>query len=235
MCDQEINITLKDENNVSKKFIATLNINDLQRIISSADEQIYKNLISINLVVKIIFKTRPDENGNRNEITGTGWFYCDDNYIITVDHIGQVSSLEPVVYFKDGKYCEANIVYKDDNFDICILKLKEDIEHGKLFCSPPLTPGSICYSVGFIEDIYLNKGNLQILNNQIALVDARCDNGYSGGPIIEASTKRVIGIIKGGIGKTILATQIIPSITINTLIMQYNYNNVKNKIPELFV
>ncbi|WP_416150466.1 S1 family peptidase [Salipaludibacillus sp. HK11] len=163
-------------------FIATS-----QELSNNEDVQLYKESI---VVVRA---------GNSK---GTGFYISEDGHIMTNEHVVS-NDPQPVVTFEDGESFLTNVVEKNEESDIAILK----IDPGDY--SPPVLEfeenwevGSPVYVIGnpLFFNYIANEGNLigtttfQSRAQPVIMLDAPIYQGSSGSPVIN-DQGYVVGVV----------------------------------------
>lgn len=156
------------------------------------------------------------ESGNLNSYdnnilldkSGTGFIFSDEGMILTNNHVIEGSEYVYVNYY-NGQYTLADIIEKDENIDLALLKAKypddvkplslgidEDIKIGKSIMVMGYPLGSklgreMTLTKGIISSIRRNEQN-ELVWYQI---DAAVNPGNSGGPLLDEQTGKVLGVI----------------------------------------
>ncbi|OQY28645.1 MAG: hypothetical protein B6244_06260 [Candidatus Cloacimonetes bacterium 4572_55] len=138
---------------------------------------------------------------------GTG-FAVSDRIIITCEHVVRGAAEATVRFYGDTAELHAQVIKRDATYDIAALRLDQKIPQG---CYPlklgktAKTTGHTIYAFGYPyrrglwgkgEVIGVNRDRephtLQIKSKEIT-------HGFSGGPVWDAKTKKVIGMVARGL------------------------------------
>ncbi len=142
---------------------------------------------------------------------GTGFLVRSDGYIITNRHVVSDEQAKYTVLLSTGKQEAAEVVYRDPQYDIAILRIAgKDYPYVRLGDSDKLKLGQTVFAVGNALGEYNNSVSVGIisgLNRTIEAADGRqiekisgviqtdaaINPGNSGGPLVDLSGK-VIGV-----------------------------------------
>jgi serine protease Do len=151
---------------------------------------------------------------------GTGIVFTNDGYIVTNKHVIFDPNARYSVLLSDGSQKIANVIYRDPNNDIAIIKIPGTYSHVATFGnSSALKLGQTVTAIGNALGEYNNtvsvgivsglnrsitandeQGGTETLNN-IIQTDAAINPGNSGGPLVDLSGN-VVGInvatVEGG-------------------------------------
>ncbi len=145
---------------------------------------------------------RAPESFERNSL-GSGFIYTEDGYIITANHVVDGAS-EVVVHLSDRRVFDAEIVGKDPQSDVALLKIDaEDLPTLKLGSSSDLKVGEWVLAIGspfgfdhsVTAGIVSAKGRNLPTENYVPFIqtDVAINPGNSGGPLLNLDGE-VIGI-----------------------------------------
>ena len=145
---------------------------------------------------------RGPESFERNSL-GSGFIYTEDGYIITANHVVEGAS-EVVVHLSDRRVYDAEIVGKDPQSDVALLKIDaEDLPTLKLGSSSDLKVGEWVLAIGspfgfdhsVTAGIVSAKGRSLPTENYVPFIqtDVAINPGNSGGPLLNLDGE-VIGI-----------------------------------------
>jgi len=143
---------------------------------------------------------------------GSGFFISSDGYIVTNKHVVSDEKAEYTVLTNNGKKLKAEILAKDSNLDVAILKVKgNDFPYLSFDDSDQLKPGQTAIAIGNALASFHNSvsvgvisglsrsvvagdifGKSEYLENVIQ-TDAAINPGNSGGPLLNLNGK-VIGV-----------------------------------------
>lgn len=143
---------------------------------------------------------------------GTGFLITDNGYIITNRHVVSDNTASYTALLSDGTQKPAQVIYKDPNSDIAVVKVDgNNYKHVELGNSDLLKLGQAVFAVGNALGEYNNsvsKGIISGLNRDIVAAssgsgaealkgviqtDAAINPGNSGGPLVALDGK-VVGI-----------------------------------------
>ncbi len=145
---------------------------------------------------------RGPERFERNSL-GSGFIYTEDGYIITANHVVEGAS-EVVVHLSDRRVFDAEIVGKDPQSDVALLKIDaENLPTLKLGSSSDLKVGEWVLAIGspfgfdhsVTAGIVSAKGRSLPSENYVPFIqtDVAINPGNSGGPLLNLDGE-VIGI-----------------------------------------
>ena len=181
-----------------KKFLATLALTAAFILPISAAEEHYP-VVSIASVNQQL----PDWRSCAGFSIGQG-------YIITAAHCIAQGLATHTITFLDGKKVRARFVAKDDDSDVAVLKSEEvpGTPSYDLQCGP--------YDMEILDDVRLEgypeafgfavvvgkiAGPLEKFDpmwvNELIKINASAFSGFSGGPLINIETGKVVGVIVG--------------------------------------
>lgn len=138
---------------------------------------------------------------------GSGFIYQSDGYIITNNHVVEDATVI-TVKLADGTSCEAELVGRDSETDIAVIKVdcSEGLPVAELGTSSDLVPGELAVAIGSPEGFEgsVTSGVISALNRNIYVpdgpplldviqTDAAINPGNSGGPLCN-SMGEVVGI-----------------------------------------
>ncbi|PIR82339.1 hypothetical protein COU20_02855, partial [Candidatus Kaiserbacteria bacterium CG10_big_fil_rev_8_21_14_0_10_59_10] len=165
------------------------------------------------LGISIPFLSEPRRE--RVEIgSGSGFFISHEGHIVTNRHIVSDESAQYTVYTNDGRYYEAEVVFRDSSVDVALLKVPSRAVQATLSFgdSRSLAVGSSVIAVGNALAEFPNTvsvgvvsglgrtllardpiaGGVEELRDAIQ-TDAAINRGNSGGPLVDLSG-RVVGV-----------------------------------------
>ncbi|WP_018140323.1 MULTISPECIES: DegQ family serine endoprotease [unclassified Thioalkalivibrio] len=142
------------------------------------------------------------ESFERNSL-GSGFIYTEDGYIITANHVVE-GATEVVVHLSDRRVYDAEIVGKDPQSDVALLKIDaEDLPTLKLGSSSDLKVGEWVLAIGspfgfdhsVTAGIVSAKGRNLPTENYVPFIqtDVAINPGNSGGPLLNMDGE-VIGV-----------------------------------------
>ncbi|WP_019567744.1 DegQ family serine endoprotease [Thioalkalivibrio sp. ALMg13-2] len=145
---------------------------------------------------------RGPERFERNSL-GSGFIYTEDGYIITANHVVEGAS-EVVVHLSDRRVFDAEIVGKDPQSDVALLKIDaENLPTLKLGSSSDLKVGEWVLAIGspfgfdhsVTAGIVSAKGRSLPSENYVPFIqtDVAINPGNSGGPLLNLDGE-VIGV-----------------------------------------
>ncbi len=158
-----------------------------------------------------------DEDGDREQGSGTGVVIVDNGTILTNLHVVAGSKRLTVEFF-DGLVSEATVVGLQPENDLAVIKAKtlpDDLAPATLRSTTDLAPGDHVVAVGFpfgigpsatagvisgLKREYRSREGKRILTNLIQF-DAAANPGNSGGPLVTAEGE-VVGIVTGILNPT---------------------------------
>lgn len=147
-------------------------------------------------------RPRGPERFERNSL-GSGFIYTEDGYIITANHVVEGAS-EVVVHLSDRRVFDAEIVGKDPQSDVALLKIDaENLPTLKLGSSSDLKVGEWVLAIGspfgfdhsVTAGIVSAKGRSLPSENYVPFIqtDVAINPGNSGGPLLNLDGE-VIGV-----------------------------------------
>lgn len=137
---------------------------------------------------------------------GSGFLYADGGYVVTNAHVvdGEVDVL---VRNFDGQEFEAKVIGISENYDIALLHVPHYQNEAPLQIERKDSPIGLeviafgspqgfdnTASPGYITGHNRDMEGDRFIYKQIYQVDAQIDQGSSGGPLVDATTGKVIGI-----------------------------------------
>ncbi len=158
-----------------------------------------------------------DEDGDREQGSGTGVVIVDDGTILTNLHVVAGAKRVTVEFF-DGLTSEARVVGLQPENDLAVIKaatMPDDLVPATLRSTSDLAPGDDVVAVGFpfgigpsatagivsgLKREYRSREGKRILTNLIQF-DAAANPGNSGGPLVTAEGE-VVGIVTGILNPT---------------------------------
>ena len=158
-----------------------------------------------------------DEDGDREQGSGTGVVIVDNGTILTNLHVVAGSKRLTVEFF-DGLVSEAKVIALQPENDLAVIKaatLPDDLAPATLRSTTDLAPGDHVVAVGFpfgigpsatagiisgLKREYRSREGKRILTNLIQF-DAAVNPGNSGGPLVTAEGE-VVGIVTGILNPT---------------------------------
>ncbi|MBX4198257.1 S1C family serine protease [Candidatus Parcubacteria bacterium] len=152
-----------------------------------------------------------DVNGNRVGI-GSGFIFTHDGYILTNKHVVASPDSTYTVVLYDGTNVEAEVVYRDSEQDIAVVKIEGTYENSiPLGTLSEIKAGQSVAAIGNVLGLYNNtisvgrvtgfdrairaSGDDNVVESFEGLIetDAFITPGFSGGPLIDESG-RVVGV-----------------------------------------
>lgn len=137
---------------------------------------------------------------NTESSKGTGFYFSDEGYIITNNHVIE-DEQKITVSFNDGEIYPAEVISSDEIIDIAILKIDtEGKNYPVLEFEENWEPNQSVYIIGnpLYSNFVVNKGNVIGLTTRQGIsmlaIDAPIYRGNSGSPVIN-SDGNVIGVI----------------------------------------
>lgn len=176
----------------------------LDEAISTVAESVKPSVVNIQVIVQ-----QEDMFGNIRQGSGigSGIIYSPDGYIITNNHVvGSAQQL--IVTLQDGKEYTAQLIGKDENTDIAVIKIDADNLHPANFTTiEDIKVGQIAIAVGspfglqetvtmgvisaLGRDVYYSYESLPMVD--LIQTDAAINPGNSGGALVNGSGQ-VIGV-----------------------------------------
>jgi len=166
--------------------------------------------MDITVIEKIKKQTvRVDVSVNGENGNGTGLIVDKNGTILTCDHVTYPRNQEPDtinITTDDGSTYETEIISRDVSHDLALLKTKSLSGKVNFVKFDDVVLGEDCYIFGYpigLPHLSLSKGIVsakgkslvkQLAFNSIQL-DARINGGNSGGPVYQASSGKVMGIV----------------------------------------
>lgn len=137
---------------------------------------------------------------NTGNSKGTGFYFSDEGYIMTNNHVIK-DERAITVSFNDGKIYPAELVSSNEEIDIAILKITvEELDYPVLEFEENWEQNQPVYIIGnpLYSNFIVNKGNVLGLTAgqeiPMLIIDAPIYKGNSGSPVINYDGK-VIGVI----------------------------------------
>ena len=138
---------------------------------------------------------------------GSGLIVDDKGTILTCDHVIYPKGKNPdsvEVVFKDKSHTP-QIIMRDEKHDLALLRVKGLTNNASFMKYDDANLGDECMVMGFpvrlphlsmAKGIVSAKGSFLVKDFSFNLlqVDARINHGYSGGPVFETKSGKVIGI-----------------------------------------
>jgi len=160
-------------------------------------EKIKKQTVKVNVSIQ-------NENGN-----GTGLIVDKNGTILTCDHVAYPGNQKPDtidITTDDGITHDVEIIKRDIAHDLALLKTKSLSSEVNFVQFDDVVLGEDCYILGYpvrlphqslSKGIVSAKGKFLVKElpfNSIQL-DARVNSGNSGGPVYQASSGKIMGIV----------------------------------------
>lgn len=165
---------------------------------SNVIESVAPNVVRINVTVRGI-------EGN-----GSGIVVSEDGVVFTCEHVVKPNGLEPNslnITDRDGRYyTDISPVELDRTHDVAVLKV-DGLKGKCMFGSyDEVKVGDECFILGFpislphltvVKGLVSAKGThlVKELPFKVIQIEGRVNRGNSGGPIIDANSGRIIGIV----------------------------------------
>ena len=158
--------------------------------------------------------------------SGSGFSYVSDRLVVTNHHVIEphlASGVNIVAVTEAGVALPAQLVVwaRNDQADFAVLELQEDLPAGRVVLQPAQSPntarGARVLFSGFphgMPDLLVHEAIVSApLAAHAFYVDGSVNGGNSGGPIVDAATGELVGIVTqrrfmGGSSLEVLAPQI---------------------------
>lgn len=148
----------------------------------------------------------PFGNETKGSSTGTGFLVDKNNgYILTNAHVASRSPSKLTINFKNGNPIPAQKIYVDRVVDIAVLKIDpskigSQFKDATLECENEANPGTPVIAYGhpwgldFTATRGIVSGSKVFWGTEMLQTDAAVNPGNSGGPLIEETNQRIIGV-----------------------------------------
>jgi len=152
---------------------------------------------------------RIDISVNGEEGNGSGLIVDENGIILTCEHVAYPGNQEPdtiKITTDDGKTYETEIIARDTTHDLALLKSKSLSGTVDFVEFDDVVLGEDCYIFGYpirLSHLSISKGIVsakgKFLVKELSFnsiqIDARINGGNSGGPVCQASSGTVMGIV----------------------------------------
>jgi S1-C subfamily serine protease len=170
--------------------------------------------------------------------SGSGFMVSEEGYILTNNHVVNDTDASYKVVFHDGTERSADVVYRDANNDIAVVKAEGTYTGADVASLGDSSKLKIGQAIAAIGNAYgkqsntVSLGNISSLNrtiiaegedqsveriNGVIQTDALIVQGYSGGPVIDAQGN-VVGM---NVAKGARSSFLIPINTIKSIVPDY--------------
>ena len=194
-------------------------------------EGFYERIRDDNAIVRVTAKK------GEQATAATGFFYGKHDFIITAGHVAAFASPSNNISIRfrhaDEEFACTTVFVSSNFLDFAVLRVANPRNHGFMFCSSHLRPAMNVYAVGFQDnDLKMSKGTVTLKGFTFS-TDARADNCFSGGVILNASFYEALGVIKDCTGELANVTNFTPCLSIYDQIINYNNSQDTVKIPNI--
>ena len=200
-------------------------------MISNMEGDIYERIRDKNAIVRVTAK-----NGER-VMAATGFFYGIHDFIITAGQVAAFASPANNIksrFQQSEEEFACTTAFVARNLIFTVLRVANSRSHGFMFCSPHFSNAMNVYAIGYQDnDLKISKGTVTSKGFASHSTDARADNCFSGGVILNASFYEALGVIKDCTGELANVTNFTPCLSIYDQIINYNNSQDTVKIPNI--
>ena len=201
------------------------------QMISNMEGDIYERIRDKNAIVRVTAK-----NGER-VMAATGFFYGIHDFIITAGQVAAFASPANNIksrFQQSEEEFACTTAFVARNLIFTVLRVANSRSHGFMFCSPHFSNAMNVYAIGYQDnDLKISKGTVTSKGFASHSTDARADNGFSGGVIVNASVYEAVGVINDCTDEPVDVTYFTPCGVIHAHIMNYNNSPNTVQIPNL--
>jgi len=224
-------------------FIMNMDSGEIQyteRITESSNNHFYmqndKNIICDKLPTY--------NNGEKNILSGTAFFINSNGFLLTNNHVISECKTNSNILL-NGKNIEVNLIAKDPNLDLAILKANVTPNNFLKFSSDrpeklqKIIVAGYPFGKGLSDDLKFTQGIISSLkgfedNSNELQIDAAINPGNSGGPIVDEKSNLVAIAVSGlskevaeGINFGIKSSSVMNFLDVNSI--KYSYSKTSDK------